>query len=112
MTEIDLDPRGVEAGMKAAISLVNLKGFPSDQDFAESIIRAYLAEALRLRPMSEAPHDEEIILEDHKGYRHLGMVYLEPEGGECHSVDNERLVPLGHFRGWRPLLPNPTEPRP
>lgn len=111
MTQIELDPEGVEAAM-GAIAKSSLPGNRLNiRDRAETIVRAYLAQALRLRPMSEAPTDVEIIVQDHRGINRLGMVYGHPGGVEVPGLGGGQLVPPGFFRGWAPaMLPQPVEP--
>jgi len=111
---IELDPDGVEAAVEAlrAIEDLDFMVYHGETDeIVRKIVTAYLAQALRLRPMSEAPEDVEIVVQDHHGINRLGMVYGHPGGVEVPGLGGGQLVPPGFFRGWAPaMLPQPVEP--
>jgi hypothetical protein len=114
MTEIDLDPRGVEAAI-AAVEKIDPDW--SDQlvtTVATEAVEAYVTEALRLRPMIEVPVGR--LLVKYKGY---DLLLGEVEPAECEGED-PTYVDVGDpdgpwylvdAEGWIPV-PIPTEPRP
>ncbi len=112
MTQIELDPDGVEAAM-GALAKSSLPGNRLNiRDRAETIVRAYLAQALRARPMSEAPEGE------------LALFYPHPDapGAPVNPVvarlreyllvgDYSSPCCMWEMSGWLPL-PQPVEPGP
>jgi len=109
MTEIHLDPRGVEAAIKAVENLDPDWSAKLVTTVATEAVEAYVAEALRLRPMSEAPVGDNVLWkfpgwELFIGYRNNADC-VETGDGDAHDW------PIKDAEGWLPV-PVPTEPRP
>jgi len=112
VTKIELDPTGLDAAREALEAWAFNNETESVDVGAAAIVRGYLAQALRLRPMSEAPEGE------------LALFYPHPDapGAPVDPVvarlreyllvgDYSSPCCMWEMSGWLPL-PQPVEPGP
>jgi len=113
VTKIELDHAALDAAREALEDWAFNNKTESVSVGAESIVRAYLAQALRLRPMSEAPWGEDRV-------EYIIVYWWDDDRKKWQSTlghrDDDEVVTERHGRarltnycGWLPL-PQPVEP--
>ena len=109
-----LDPRGIKAAYQAACDYLRI-GLRSWLEGAlEPAIAAYLREALRLRPMSEASPGAEILIYEWATDIATGEIVPAcfigsiADGYIVDQDGNDAYVSVDQAAGWLPL-PRPTD---
>lgn len=100
MTEIELDPDGVKSAVIALKDWSRVLGFNWSEG-AERIVNAYLTQALRERPMSEAPEGEDVLW-----FSDVSPTILAYRLGDQLYQDETRKLasrPVADYRGWLPI---------
>lgn len=106
MTTLELDGQAVAAATRAWASLKPWSDAATDEDIVMEVVRAYLAEALRLRPTSEAPEGLSILWQSTYGFVNEGYRL-----GNKIIINGNTEFEIYNVRGWLPL-PQPVEPQP